>query len=93
MATVLGVTGVIIGGTISNMPWKEQATNVFTIEDLDKGFFGVPFSLLFPDIHIKDETKFRKEEGKFICGFEQKNIKNIYLRRKISCHTLDKQKN
>lgn len=37
MATVLGVTGVIIGGTISYMTKNEQATNVFTIGDLDIG--------------------------------------------------------
>lgn len=37
MATVLGVTGVIIGGTMSYMTEKEQATNVFTVGDLDIG--------------------------------------------------------
>lgn len=37
MATVLGVTGVIIGGTMSYMTEKEEVTNVFTIGDLDIG--------------------------------------------------------
>lgn len=36
-ATVLGVTGIVVGGTMSYMTEKEEVTNVFTVGDLDVG--------------------------------------------------------
>lgn len=37
MATVVGVLGVVVGGTMSYMTEKEELTNVFTVGDLDVG--------------------------------------------------------
>ena len=37
MATVVGVLGVVVGGTMSYMTEKEEVTNVFTVGDLDVG--------------------------------------------------------
>ena len=36
-ATVLGVTCIVVGGTMSYMTEKEEVTNVFTVGDLDVG--------------------------------------------------------
>ena len=36
-ATVVGVLGVVVGGTMSYMTEKEEVTNVFTVGDLDVG--------------------------------------------------------